>query len=811
MAIMLTGILFSVLFTVFYSFRDSARKIQIQSVGMTGHAAIHKLDDNQYDIIKRSSLVENISYYKHYGYIVKGDDIDEELRYEDEKMFEWDCYQIEKGKYPDKDNEILVSEAFVKKYHLKSAIGTKIKLEYEFNYSDETEEFLICGVYSMSEQQRDSVFLSKSKADKFDAQIASITDFGDDLLGTRSAEIFFKNDDNIEENVSQLLEEAQCKKAKYIVNPIYETEDSDNISTFFIVICLALAIVVLGYLIIYNVFYISMRNDTRYYGVLRTLGMSKQEIKKLVYGEIGAISVVAIPLGVVAGYFLTMYAFPQITSTLNLAIEFESVNPLIFVFSVIFSVITVVVSCRKPAKLAVSMPAIQARKYNDNLSNLKRHVGKKENARIIGMARSNLLREKKKTILIIMSVSISFMLVNIVFMIANGMDADKFVKDMISTDFIIRDTSGMDVSNTEAIDISQYQSVFDELNQKDGIEGGGATYMKMTEHTLSSDALINYSMIMNDEVMEEDGFAQEEISAINKIKMGESPVNVDLYGLVPYFTNKLITYEGTIDKDKFASGNYVLVSNVQAGDCDKSCYHAGDKITLQYGDSDSQEYTVMAVVAFASDFNGLGISSAGFQVIIPESQWQAHIKDTGYYMYCYDIQDKYESSWEMYLKNYTDKDGVNLAYKSKETYKDDFYNLMYADILVGGGVSVIIGVIGIINYINVIVTGIYNRKREFAVMQSIGMTKKQIYRLICAEGMGYMGIALALTFSVGSLLGYIVISGLSGTITFIRYNFSITPFIAMLIVCFFAALTVPIITFKHMNSRQNLLERLHIR
>ena len=55
--------------------------------------------------------------------------------------------------------------------------------------------------------------------------------------------------------------------------------------------------------------------------------------------------------------------------------------------------------------------------------------------------------------------------------------------------------------------------------------------------------------------------------------------------------------------------------------------------------------------------------------------------------------------------------------------------------MVGGSLAFVIGFIGLLNFINSILTGIISRQREFAMMQAIGMTRRQLTKLVIAEGL----------------------------------------------------------------------------
>jgi len=76
--------------------------------------------------------------------------------------------------------------------------------------------------------------------------------------------------------------------------------------------------------------------------------------------------------------------------------------------------------------------------------------------------------------------------------------------------------------------------------------------------------------------------------------------------------------------------------------------------------------------------------------------------------------------------------------------------------ILSGGVSAILILIGIINFISVMLTGIFTRRTELAVMESVGMTKKQVQKMLMLEGIYYAVITLALILTAGSGILYLV-------------------------------------------------------
>ncbi len=119
---------------------------------------------------------------------------------------------------------------------------------------------------------------------------------------------------------------------------------------------------------------------------------------------------------------------------------------------------------------------------------------------------------------------------------------------------------------------------------------------------------------------------------------------------------------------------------------------------------------------------------------------QTFIQDTGtdsVMYYAFDTTDEANAAMESFLADYTENVNPQFDYESKATYAAEFEGMRSMFLLLGGALSVIVGLVGVLNFFNAILTGIITRKREMAVLQSIGMTGKQLKTMLVCEGLLY--------------------------------------------------------------------------
>ena len=87
----------------------------------------------------------------------------------------------------------------------------------------------------------------------------------------------------------------------------------------------------------------------------------------------------------------------------------------------------------------------------------------------------------------------------------------------------------------------------------------------------------------------------------------------------------------------------------------------------------------------------------------------------------------------------------------------------------------VVAVIGILNFINAILTSIVTRLRELAMLESIGMTKKQIIKMLTLEGIYYAGFTMISSVLIGMLMSVTILRVLTSQIWFMKYQFVIWP------------------------------------
>ena len=149
-----------------------------------------------------------------------------------------------------------------------------------------------------------------------------------------------------------------------------------------------------------------------------------------------------------------------------------------------------------------------------------------------------------------------------------------------------------------------------------------------------------------------------------------------------------------------------------------------------------------------------------------------------------------------------------MGYVTKDSLRQEFEGMVTIVATIGIVLAAVIALIGILNFVNAIITGIISRRREFAMLQSIGMTGDQLRKTLICEGISYIAIAGAISFILGSLLSWLILRALNNVILFFEYRFRILPFVVMLPILMLVAAFTPSMAYKSL-SKKSIVERLH--
>lgn len=232
------------------------------------------------------------------------------------------------------------------------------------------------------------------------------------------------------------------------------------------------------------------------------------------------------------------------------------------------------------------------------------------------------------------------------------------------------------------------------------------------------------------------------VSNYNKDEKG-NPL-VQLFGADDFLLESMEAVEGTIDWEALKSGGYVLyglacddkgnvIDNPAIRPGDTLRFHHVSKAGLTSTIDGTFDLTVMAKVRINENTDTTR-NTGESRFYLPTGQFLPLCEQPHMVSYPFNVKDGTEADMEVFLSSYVENVEPRMHYDSRETYISSFHDLTSLTVTIGGALSIIVGFIGIANFINSVLTSIIIRRKEFAMLQSIGMTGKQLKRMLAWEG-----------------------------------------------------------------------------
>lgn len=829
LAIALTAILFTTVSTIGLSMADTMMGETARMTGGRSDVDIKKLTGEEAEKVKNHPLVKEYGYSQVLGFGANPEysHVKAEIRSANDMFAERFFAKPTTGKMPEAENEIAMDTILLDDLGIPHNIGEKVTLQYDLGVGSGTsniksQEFVLSGFWKGDSAMPSSeVWLSQRYVDKvlsenqIDYKSNREQKSQTTLSGMYQVTFTAQNQLLAEKQAKQILKDCGIPSdIRASVNTLFTQMKMISTGTIILGVLGIAAIMFVGYLLIYNIFQISIVKDIRFYGQLKTIGTTGLQIRKIIRRQAWMLSFIGIPLGMLLGYLISVILVPVISSSsrIELSVVF---HPAILVFSGVFALITVMISLRKPAKMAAKISPVEAVKFADSGKEKKKKQKKAttNGGKIWKMALRNLGRNKKKTILVMLSLCLSLSIFNYIFINTRSFDLEKYIQQIVASDFYMADKTYMEPMSTYNPQTDTVnQELMDYVNEQPGLEGSGRIigqeiFVAGIEKK-NSDAMIKWLKNLKKIDMYKNDPSIDKVTE-NLHKQGQAYMN--LIGYDPYLFTKMDVYKGTIDLEKLSSGNYVIMEAL-LDDYGRwsSFYSPGDHINIQ-----GKTYEVLATAQINSklkDFEGKFESpseEAGQSIVthvfLPYSEYEHLFPGSHPIAAIADVEEAYRPQMADALNVYAANSSPDLTIESMDEYLEEFDSAKHTNEVVGYTLSAVLALIGILNFLNTTVTGIYSRKKELTMMQSIGMTGIQLKKMLLLEGFYYVGTAVVFMAVIGNLAAYLAITSDVGGYS--TYHFSILPIAVSILFLGIIAIVIPMASYKNL-SRASIVERL---
>lgn len=566
------------------------------------------------------------------------------------------------------------------------------------------------------------------------------------------------------------------------VNPSKSFIDSLSVNTQKVMIFGMVGAVILlaCVLVIYGVFYLSVIGRIHQFGQLRTIGMTKKQMKKFVSREGAALYLRSAPIGIligsIAGYFIIPDGFNLLNTLLIIALVF-----------VVIYIITMI-SVHKPARLAAAVSPMEALRYVPQ-DGMKKTANKKLCRRLspMGLGMMNFSKNRKKATITMLSLALGGILFMTAATYMSSFDRENYARQGIwkEAEFhITYSQSAIELSENGTSGLQANMPLSDEMVEKisalDGVE----------EVTEIKNFGVRFDYPKNDEYGNDDmiqPITEEETKEIGK-----------------YLA------DGSADYDKLMSGDYILAAgNGNAAEIYGWEFTVGDTIKLHYYDGNSMAEKDVTILGVLNDEYVLDHDGLEGWFLMPE---QAVLNWISYDSLNTDllisvVPEKEAAVGEALNEMVAEKAELSLeTFAERKVAYEQTANQVFGAI---SGLAIFIMMFSILSMMNTLITNIVTRKQELAMLESIGMSKGQIRKMLLGESLLLVLATVGVTMTIGTLCGYALSTILYniGGAFYMAFKFPVILALIYAVVLIAVPLIITLVSM-HSFSKEALVERL---
>lgn len=775
------------------SISENMRTTFQKQSGTKAHAIFNGLSQDAAIRIKNNPDVDNVGYSTLLGNVSGSNAVSLiELRAMDENFAKHNWTDIAQGRAPEKDSEIALATSTLDSLGLKHNIDEIVKIRWidAGNNQVQESELLLVGYWN------DNI--------KVESDFAWVSD---SLLNDKDMEVsvMYKNSNKTHEKTVGISTSLNLSQQQYKVNTAYDNETLKNINNELLPYKIAILLICFsGILILFNILQISIKLDIKLYGRMKTLGSTPGQIKAVIYAQILKAVALSIPIGLIIGCFMSQYIatidFLEPLVDQKISIEISSI-----VITMLLTLFVALISGFLPARTAGKVSPTELLNEDNSFGFMKKDRRHSPGLPMLfQLSLTNLGRNKLRSFISIGFMAMGLVMLSCVYVIDKSFDINKYMKEFSISDYSIAPNILSDGNSTyNSLKSHVPDDIIEKLDSIEGITEKGRLYSKESKINLTEQAIqniTNYYEANNGEILKYMSFDVEWNKGYQRLIQSRECAAI-VFGIDGIATDSLVQDErllkGNFDSDKFFSGKYAIAQGIydSTNKNNQPTYQVGEKITI-----DNEEFEIIAIVeAPAPITEGKESTDAAFSLsfFIPANIFQQNNPTIGPRKYFFNANKIGNIEVEEYLEQNIEKD---LEIVSEKTLAAKYKKETKAMMVVQMMVSIIIFSIGLLNLCNSMFTSTNIRRKEFAIMQSLGMTKKQLRSLLMFEGINYAGITLIVAYFFSLLLINSVVREYLNQQWSSTFQFTITPLLICTPIIIGIVIIIPLICFYRITT-----------
>ena len=701
--------------------------------------------------------------------------------------------EVLEGKYPTAVNEIMVTKAALKECgYEEMGVGDSLSVSYVTHEGSYTEEFQICGIWDgygakkqfyVSEEFYNQSGWSLSQA----ASGRYYINFKQKLMTAKEQKAFVESMDlGKQQNI-------------YFIADIGESvQILAGLVGLGVVTCLC------AYLLIYNIMYLSVAGNVRYYGLLQTVGMTEKQIKRMVKEQMLLIGTAGTTIGCLTGGMVSFSLIPAVVKTLGIRKGYVGetmvrFHPAILAATILLVSVTVVLASRKPAKMAAGISPIEALGYRPVRRAAKVRRGGKGSI-INRLSLGQFTKDKKRTMVVLVSLAASMSVYLCVMTMLDSQAARTIVSNYMDADLVIKNDTAYKEKAKDRRDILD-ESLVKQIKEIPGVSE--------VHSILSAEITVPWEPEFAEMWMEEFyakwmsiPYEQEkEEYQSHPENFGSSLLGID----EQEFDYLNASLEHPVKKEDFLLGKACIIyrNGLDFADADI----LGKEVTcaLYEEQQTTKTFTIEGVID-----DGYYVALLGYPPTIITSD--RVLEAFAHYPVTLKTSVKYEKEYDRdteqeILALLEGNDNIkDFSWESQIEGADEIEKAQGNMMQIGIGIVLILAFIGIMNYMNTFAVNVQSRMTELSVMESIGMTPKQLLGMLVREGILYAGGAWLVTLTAGMGVTYFLYESMN--YRQIAFSVPLLPLFLAVGVSFLVCTMVPVFTWMILTKKGTVVERM---
>lgn len=694
------------------------------------------------------------------------------------------------GSYPQREDELMISEAALNECGEEGmGIGSTLDLIYEDEEGVHRKVFTISGIFQDYHQDKEA-FVSEEFFKESGYSLSDVMS-GTMYLGFKDWLWSDRRQAEFEEKLS-----LGKQQTFFITNGA-----ADQLKILAGMAGIVLVTLCSGYLLIYNILYLTVTSRVRYFGLLQTIGMTERQIRSLIFRQMAWMGGIGLAVGMLLGGSISMALLPELLR--GLGIQSEGIidirfRPWVYLVTVLLTGATIYMGSRRPAQIAGSISPVEAVRFAAGHSYRKNRRTKK-GCPVLNIALRNLQRERKRTVVVTLSMGLSVSLFICIMTLIQSQEARTLFSLNADADMVIENDT------FEKYNRSDYKQIFEPefiegLEKTEGVEAVHVTY--------AADIIVPW----------EEGFPDDWMRGFYEVGMAD-PYDAEEYKNNPErfysvmvgvdekeFEKLNAEFETPVDTQEFIDGESCLVYRGATDFSDD--YLIGQRLRFYPQKDGEKSMEDIRVAGVTDDADLVRHTGFGPNIVVSSSYLKKIVGDPYIQMISIQYKESYDKEAEQQIKKLLEASpcAVDASVKSRIEIRENLRKSQGNIMIFGIGIAVMVGFIGLMNYINTTISNIRNRLVELSVLESIGMTGVQTRMLLVWEGLLYLGLTALFTVSIGTGATYLIFQAMNNMNA--PFGIPAAPVIISFLLIGAVCTGIPIAAYQILSREGSVIERI---